>query len=220
MLGSDLKHLKFFQFWVRLQVKRPVSVKLCQNTWGAVADWKDWVALPVISGRGLSCVAALGGHSSVEAKRHQVGCRELVGVGWVNTLSASRQMPQFLYFQWKIFRLQCFFSSISFILGIIMSEYCHKKASSHYMPPAPSVDIFQRKVLEFQLSVPVLQMSFTWSSSYSVQSLHTCFSLLIWFSIPWKEWTSSWWRHQDWLSCVHNTEEKQVLVSSHLFPSW
>lgn len=80
MLGSDLKYLKFFQFCVPLQVKRPVSVKLCQNTWGAEADWKDWVVLPMISGRGLSCTVTLGGRSPAEGKRHQVGCGGLVQV--------------------------------------------------------------------------------------------------------------------------------------------
>lgn len=51
-----------------LPVKWPLSVKSCQNTWGAEADWKDWVALPVISGRGLSCSAALGGQSAQEGR--------------------------------------------------------------------------------------------------------------------------------------------------------
>lgn len=30
------------------------------------------------------------------------------------------------------------------------------------MPPAPPADIFQQKALKFQLSLYVLQMSFTW----------------------------------------------------------
>lgn len=116
MLGSDLKHLKFFQFWVPLQVKRLLSVKLCQNTWGAGADWKDQVSLPVNSAGGLSCIAALGGQSPAAGKRHQVGCGGLVQVGWVNTLTASRQMAQFLYFQWKIFQLQFFFLFVNIFL--------------------------------------------------------------------------------------------------------
>lgn len=49
-------------------------------------------------------------------KRHQVGCGGLVWVRWLNTLSASRQMARFLYFQWKIFQLQFFFLFINIFL--------------------------------------------------------------------------------------------------------
>lgn len=56
-------------------------MKLCQNTCGAGTDWKDWVVLLMISGRGLSCAATLGGQSPVEGKRHQVGCGGLVRSG-------------------------------------------------------------------------------------------------------------------------------------------
>lgn len=56
-----------------------------------------------------------------------------------------------------------------------MGEHCREKASSHWMSPALLVDIFQQsvtKALEFHPSLSVFQMSFTWSGSFSFQSVH------------------------------------------------
>lgn len=107
MFSSDLKYLKFFQFWPSTSEKASVSelVPKYLGSWSrlerlgcSACDLRQGVELLCSSGRPICR----------RGKRHQVGCGELVPVGWVSTLTASRQMAQFLISSGKYFNYRFF----------------------------------------------------------------------------------------------------------------
>lgn len=104
MLASDLNHLKFFQ--LSSSTSEACVSEIVPRYLGSWANWKDQVVHPMLSGRGSSC-SVLGGQAAAGRKRRQVRYQGLVRVGWVSSLTASRQMAQFLFLfssQWKIFQ--------------------------------------------------------------------------------------------------------------------
>lgn len=117
MFGTDIKCLKFFQFWPSASEKASDSelVPKYLGSWGrlerlgcSACDLRQGVELLCSSGRPV-CRAG---------KRHQVGCGELVPVGWVSTLTASRQMAQFRISSGKYFNISItvFFCFINIFL--------------------------------------------------------------------------------------------------------
>lgn len=97
--------------------------KIVPRYLGSWANQKDQVVHPMISGRGSSYSAALGGQSPAGRKRHQVRYQGLVRVGWASSTDCQQTngMGFFLFFfspSGKYFNNIFVFFSTTFLLDL------------------------------------------------------------------------------------------------------